>query len=100
MRADAAQDAKDGLYEERRLHDAAVGEVAQRVEVADVVALDLEAGAVAGTGGEDVLDVGERILEDALARAFQIGPLPVVLELLLALQHGVEPEVHAAHVEA
>ena len=94
MRADAAQNAEHRLHEERRLDHAAVGEVAQRVEVADVVALDLEAGAVVFAGGEDVLDVGEGVPEDTLARAFQIGLLPVVLELLLAGEHRVEPEVH------
>ena len=59
---------------------------AQRVEMADVVALDLEARAVAGAGRQDVLDVGEGVLEDAVARAFEIGPLPVVLEFLEAVR--------------
>ena len=38
-------------------------------------------------------------LEDAVARAFEIGPLPVVLEFLVALEHRIEPEIHRAHVE-
>ena len=46
MRADAAEDAEHRLHEQRRLDHAAVEEVPQRVEMADVVALDLEAGAV------------------------------------------------------
>ena len=41
----------------------------------------------------------EGVLEDAVARAFEIGPLPVVLELLEAVEHRVEAEVHRAHVE-
>ena len=46
VRADAAEDAEHRLDEERRLDDAAVGEMAQRIEMADVVALDLEARVV------------------------------------------------------
>jgi hypothetical protein len=65
MRADAAQDPEHRLDEVGRLDGAAVGEVAQRVEVADVVALDLEAGVVRAAGLEDVLDVLEGVPEDA-----------------------------------
>jgi hypothetical protein len=66
MRADAAEDAEHRLDEERRLDEAAVGEVRERVEMADVVALDLEARAVLGAGRQDVLDVLEGVLEDAV----------------------------------
>ena len=75
--ADAAENAEHALHEERRLDQAAVDEMGKRVEVADVVAFDLEAGAVAGAGRENVFDVGKGVLEDAVARAFEIGPLPV-----------------------
>src|SRR6185295_10663171 len=98
-RADAAEDAEDRLDEERRLDDAAIGEVAQRVEMADVVALDLEARAVLGAGGQDVFDIRKAVFEDALARALEIGPLPVMLERLEALEHGIKAEIHRAHVE-
>ena len=74
--------------------------MAQRVEMADVVALDLEAGVVAGAGRQDVLDVGERVLEHARLRTLEIRFLPVVLELaLVARDHRIQPEVHRAHVE-
>ena len=46
MRADAAQDAEHGLDEQRRLDQPAVEEMGEVVEVADVVALELEPGAV------------------------------------------------------
>ena len=45
--ADAPQNAEDGLHEQRRLHELAVEEVCQGVEVPDVIALELEARAVA-----------------------------------------------------
>ena len=83
VRADAAEDAEHRLDEQRRLDEAALEEVLQRVEVADVVALDLEARAVLGAGCQDVFDVREGVLEDALARAFEVRLLPVVLELAL-----------------
>src|SRR5262249_10637307 len=76
-----------------------VGEVAQRVEVADIVALNLETGAVVGTGCEDVFDVGEGVLEHAGSGGLKIGFFPIELELLLARQHRVEAEIHSAHVE-
>ena len=44
----------------RRLDQPAIDEMRQRVEMADVVALDLEARAVLGAGGQDVFDVLRR----------------------------------------
>ena len=48
----------------------------QRIEVADIVALDLKPGAIIRTGRQDVFDVGERILEDPVSRAFQVWVVP------------------------
>ncbi len=51
--------------------------VGQRVEVADVVALELEARAAALADVlEDVLDVREGVLEDEVAAAFEVGAAP------------------------
>ena len=56
--ADAAEDAEDRLDEQRRLDQAAVEEVRQVVQMADVVALELEARAVASPQrSQDALDV-------------------------------------------
>ena len=82
MGADAAEDAEHALHEERRLDQAAIGEMGKRVEMADVVALDLEARAVFRAGRKDVFDVAERVAEDAVARAFEIGLFPFLLEVL------------------
>src|SRR5215213_10991737 len=62
--ADAAEYAKDGLHKERWLHEAAIEEVRKVIEVADVVALELEAGAVRAHRLQQALDVGEGITED------------------------------------
>src|SRR5262245_62168846 len=99
MRADAAENAEHALHEERRLDEAAIDEVRERVEVTDVVALDLEAGAVLRAGREDVLDVLERVLEHAVSRAFEMRVLPIVFERLMALQHLEQAEVHRPHVQ-
>ena len=100
MRADAAQDAEHALDEQRRLHDAAIEEVRRRVQVPDVVALDLEARAVVRARGQDVLDVLERVPEDALVgrrrgtsrsqsclnslKRFSIGNRPKFIEPMLS----------------
>ena len=55
------------------------------IEMPDIVALHLEAGPVLGAGGQDILDVAERVAKDAVARAFELAALPIVLELGEAL---------------
>jgi hypothetical protein len=87
------------LHEQGRAHHAAVEEVGQVVEMPDVVALELEAGAVAAARLQDVLDVLEGVPEHEVAAVLQVLALPVVRELLEAVEHGEKPEVHRAHVE-
>ena len=99
LRADAAEDPEDALHEQRRLHHAAVEEVRQRVQVPDVVALELESRALRRELVDDRLDVEERVLEDEVARHLQVRVLPLVLELRDAGGHREDPEVHAAHVQ-
>src|SRR5258708_39498869 len=100
MGTDAAENAEDGLHEQRRLDQFALKEMRKIVEVANVVAFELEAGAVVGTGAQDELDVLEGIPEHEIARAFEIGLFPVVLELLVAIKHRKQGKIHRAHVEA
>ena len=57
MWADAAEDAEDRLDEERRLHEPAVEEMRQAVEMADVVALELETRVVVRCKLQNGLDV-------------------------------------------
>ena len=66
----------------------------------DVVALELEAGAVGlAEVAQDVFDVLEGVPEDEVPAVLQVLALPVVLELRVAVEHRVQPEVHRAHVE-
>ena len=74
-------------------------EVREVVQVRDVVALELEAGAVLVADAQDGLDVLEGVLEDEVAALLEPFALPVVAELGEAVQHRVQPEVHRAHVE-
>src|SRR5829696_3528344 len=97
--ADAAQYAEDGLDEDRWLHEAAIEEVRQVIEVPYVVALELEAGTVRAHRLQQALDVGEGITEDMSARHLEISRLPVKLELLDTAGHRVETEIHRSHVE-
>ena len=84
--ADAAEDAEDGLDEERRLDEPAVDEMREIVEMPDVVAFVLEARAVLlAEHLQDALDVAERVAEDEIVGAPQIGLLPVVLPGLVAI---------------
>src|SRR2546428_6457070 len=76
MRADAAADAEHRLEEQRRLEQPPLEEVRRGVEMADVVALDLEASVVVGAGLQDVGDVLEAVLEDALVAALEVGLFP------------------------
>ena len=70
------------------------------VEVADVVALVLELGAVplAEELG-DPLDVAKRVAEDVSVGGEKILLLPIVFPFLVARGHGIEREIHRAHVE-
>src|SRR5689334_22327255 len=99
MRADAAENAEYALDEQGRLNDTAVEEVLGHVEMADVVALDLEPRAIRGTRGQDVFDVLERVLEDAIVGTGEVRSFPVELELGKTSEHRKQAEVHRPHVE-
>ena len=100
IRPDAAQDAEDELDEERRPHQALVDEVGQVVEMAHVVALELEAGAVGlAQRAQDVRDVLEGVAEDLVLHALDVGLFPVVLPVADAAGDRMDREVHGTHVQ-
>jgi hypothetical protein len=100
MRADTAQEAEHGLDEQRSLHQTFGPEVMQIVDVAGVIALELIARAGRVERFQRVTDVLERIAEDEIVGAFQHRRLPVVLELLVSLEHREQAEIHRPHVQA
>ena len=76
--ADAAEDAEDRLHEQRRLDQPAVEEMREVVEVADIVAFELEPRAAAlAQILQDPLDIVEGIAEDEIARHFEMLRLPL-----------------------
>src|SRR5580658_6541565 len=63
--ADAAEDAEDGLHEQRRLDDLLIQAIGQVVQMADVVAFELEARAVRFAQPlDDAGDILEGVAED------------------------------------
>nr|AIA14233.1 Unknown Function [uncultured bacterium] len=97
--ADAAEQAEDGLDEQRAAGQAAGVEVRQVVQVGDVIAFELEPGPVLLADAQNGLDVLEGVLEDKVAALFEAFALPFVAEVLEAVQHRVQAEVHRAHVQ-
>ena len=85
----------------RRLDQPAIEEVGQVVEVPDVVALELEAGAVALAEvlSRIALDVGRRCCGRCSRASFEVGRFPVEFVFLDAVGHREAAEVHRAHVE-
>lgn len=76
--ADATKDAEHALDKKRRLHESLVYEVRERVQVADVVALELEAGAFSLPEiAERALDHAERVVERMHVRVADVLFLPV-----------------------
>ena len=98
--ADTTKNTEDRLYEERWPDQAPVKEVGQRVEVADIVALEFETHSMIFTKNlEDVLDIFERVAENKVSRVFQVAPLPVMTEVRDLVENGEEAEIHGSHVE-
>ena len=98
IRADAAHDAEDALHEERRLHQAAIGEVRQIVEMADVIAFEFEACAQRSELAHPSLDLREGIRQDEILGGFQIRLLPAVAPVGALFRRGGDVEVEGAHV--
>src|SRR5262249_6247520 len=99
MRADAAEKPKDGLDEERRLDEFAVGEMRQIVKVCDIVALEFETGAVVVAGRKNEFDVLEAVAEDQVTRGLEMRFLPIELELLVFGQEMIQAKINRAHVQ-
>jgi hypothetical protein len=99
MRADAAKNAEHGLHQERRLDQLAFGEMSEVVQVANVVAFELEARAIFRQCSQCKFDIFEGVAKNEIAGALQILPLPFVLEVLEPVQHRKQAEVHRSHVQ-
>src|SRR3546814_11970039 len=69
----------------------------QVVQMANVIALELETGAVLGALAQYGFDILVGILEDQVAAVFQVLSFPFMLEGLEAIQHGKQAEIHGTH---
>src|SRR3546814_6927703 len=87
MRPDTAEKPETCLDEQRRLDEALGPEIVEIVKVARVVAFELVARAGRVQRLEGVADVLEAVAEDEVVAALEHGGLPLMLELLVALQH-------------
>ena len=100
VRPHPAQHAKHELYEDRCLYHAPIDEMAQHVEMADIVAFELEPrAALLPHQSQDLRDVARRVLEHQIIGAAQKRFLPVEQPVARFLCHGVEREIHSAHIE-
>src|SRR3546814_20346807 len=100
MRPDAAEQAETRLDEQRRLHQSFLVEIVQIVEVAGIIAFEFIARAGCVECIQRKTNVLEAVAEDEVMAALQHRRLPLMLELLEALEHGEQAEVHRSHVEA
>src|SRR5690625_3633057 len=72
IRTDSAENAEDRLHEKRRLHQLAVEEVRQVVEVPDVIAFELEAGSTPlAQLLKNLLDILEGITKNKVPAVFK-----------------------------
>ena len=98
MRAGSTLQPEHGLHEQRRLHHALLKEIIQIIEVRRVVALKFKAGAGLGQRLQHVFDVLKSVAEhDVLV--LEVLALPVMFELLEAVEHAEEAKVHRPHVQ-
>src|SRR6516225_3809604 len=82
--ADAAEDAENRLHEKWRLDQPPFEEVREVIEVADIVALELEPStATLAQILQYPLNVGERVAEDEIAGHLQMLRLPRVLPVFV-----------------
>src|SRR5271155_5039897 len=99
MRTDASEKTEHRLNKKRRFDNSPIGKMGESIEMADVVAFDFEPRAIRGARGQDIFDISKRVLENSIARPLKIWLFPVEFEALIPGQHGVEAEIHRAHVE-
>ena len=101
LRADAAQNAKDRLHEQRRLDNLAVQAIGQIVQMTNIVTFEFEPRAVAFTKLLDnARDIFEGVAENEIIGVFQIRLLPGEFPIFHAGGGGGNIKVHAAHVQA
>src|ERR1700691_4915853 len=98
MRADAAENTEHALNEKRRLYQPPLDKMRQRIQVTDIVALDLEPSTAFGARAQNVLYIADGVAEEAVAGALEILAFPAG-QLFVPVEHRIESKIHRAHVE-
>src|ERR1700683_4890877 len=92
--ADPAEYAEYALHEQRRLRQFAVEEIGEIIQMSDVVAFVLVAGAKVGHDFVNARHVSERVAEDEARAVLDVLLLPRKLPFLDLAAHQMEREVH------
>src|SRR3546814_10525826 len=100
VRADTAEQTEAGLDKKWPLDETLLPEIVQIMEVARVVAFALVARPRFVQRLERAADVLEAVAEDEVVAPLEHRRLPLVLKILVSLEHRKQSEVHRAHVEA
>src|SRR5262249_42547270 len=88
---DAAQDSKNRLYEKRWLDELAVEEMRERIKMPHIIAFEFEAHPMAFAQSlQYLLYISKSITENEVPRSFEMVSFPFVLEVAIALQHGIQ----------
>src|SRR3546814_15758114 len=98
VRSLPAQNAEDGLDEERRRDQLPVEKVSQGIEMPDIIAFKLKTSAMTlAERLEDIPDSIECIAENTVPRGIQILRLTTLLEALVLLAHRIKAKVYPTH---
>src|SRR3546814_13535641 len=95
VRSLPAQNAEDGLDEERRRDQLPVEKVSQGIEMPDIIAFKLETSAMPlAERLEDILDILECIAENQVPRGLQILRILALLEALVIVDPRIKANVN------
>src|SRR5690606_26551382 len=84
LRSDAAQNPEYRLHQQRWLHQSALKEMRQRVEMTDIVTLELETRAAAFAEIlQNSFDIGKRVAKNEIAAVLEMLAFPFVFEALV-----------------
>src|SRR3546814_4145094 len=100
VRADTDEQTEAGLDKKWPLDETLLPEIVQIMEVARVVAFELVARPRFVQRLERAADVLEGVAEDEVVAPLEHRRLPLVLKILVSLEHRKQSEVHRDHVEA
>ena len=98
--SDAAKNAEYHLHEERRLHPSLVNQPGQIVEMAEIIAFELEFRSMAlAKFLHDIFQIGKSVPEDEVAGHVEELRFPVKLPLAVFVRHREDAEIHRSDIQ-